>query len=737
MTRKVRAGILATGADIEALVEARHADPHAVLGPHPIRHHGRPATVIRAFLPGQSEVDVVLRDGRWSKAKRITMTPIHGAGLFEAVIPPIGRKRYQLEVGDHDGTRSRIEDAHRFPKSVSDLDVWLFNEGTLTDVAGLLGARETTIDGVPGFSFTTWAPNARRVSVVGDFDGWDGRRHPMRRLGASGLWEIFIPGVGEDQKYGFEIVDARGHQSVRPDPAGRRFELRPSTASVTVGASRHVWTDAAWIESRAKADFSKRPVSVYEMHPGSWQREDGFLGYRALADRLVPYLERMGYTHVELMGLLEHPLDESWGYQVTGYFAPTSRHGTLDDFKAFVDRLHRAGIGVIMDWVPAHFPKDRSGLHRLDGTHLFDHEDSRKGAHRDWGTRIFNYGRNEVRAFLIGSLMHFLEEFHVDGVRVDAVASMLYLDYSRRDGEWIPNERGGRENLEAIQFLKKANEIVGARAPGVMRIAEESTAWPGVTRSDGEQALGFDFKWNMGWMNDTLRWFQRPHDRRGAELDALTNTFLWAHAEKHVCALSHDEVVHGKGSLLSRMPGDEAQRFANLRLLFGYMWSYPGHKLLFMGGDFGQRSEWSCTASLPWASLEDRRHAGIQRLVADLNRLYRSEPALHERQFDPAATEMVFRDHANAVFGILRKGADPKDSVLFVHNLTDQGRHAHRVGVDHPGVYREVLDTDAAIYGGSGVENGDVVAEAVPFHGKKYSIVLELPPLATIALKPA
>jgi 1,4-alpha-glucan branching enzyme len=725
---------------VQGIAEARHPDPHSVLGPHDLEGGRERSTAIRAMFPGHSDVTVVARSKKWTKATRIPMLKVHQDGFFEALIPANLRKVYQFEIAEGDGTRSRVDDPYRFPVSVSPLDLWLFNEGSLEDVGGLLGAHEKTIDGVQGFTFALWAPNARRASVVGEWNRWDGRKNPMRRLGDSGVWEVFLPRVAPGLKYKFELTDARGQLATRADPAARHAEVRPGTASITVGESRHVWHDAPWMEARERTNWAEKPVSTYEMHLGSWLRrkDGGFLNYREMADRLLPYLKKMNYTHVELMGLLEHPLDESWGYQVTGYYAPTSRHGTPDDFKYFVDKLHGEGFGVKMDWVPAHFPKDASGLHHLDGTHLFDHEDERLGEHKDWGTRIFNYGRNELSAFLIGSVMHFLKEYHLDGVRVDAVASMLYRDYSRREGEWLPNVHGGRENLEAIEFLRKLNRKIGAKHPGVMRIAEESTDWPGVTKTEGEKALGFDFKWNMGWMNDTLRWFGKPHEYRGKELDDLTNTFLWAHAERYVCALSHDEVVHGKNSLLNRMPGDEWQKFANLRLLFGYMWSYPGHKLLFMGNDMAQRSEWNATASLDWRSLKDSKHLGVQRLVADLNRLYQTEPALYQRQFDPAAMEMVFRDHAGAAIGVLRKGKDPKDSVLFVHNMTHVPQREYRIGVDRLGEYREILNTDSAHYGGSNLGNGGLVqAEEVPFHGKPYSVRLTLPPLATIALKPA
>ncbi|MCI0699239.1 1,4-alpha-glucan branching protein GlgB, partial [candidate division KSB1 bacterium] len=499
------------------------------------------------------------------------------------------------------------------------------------------------------------------------------------------------------------------------------------------------WKDASWLQARASSNPLAQPMSTYEVHLPSWRKSaDGeFLNYRDLADQLVPYLTEKGFTHIELMGLLEHPLDDSWGYQVTGYFAPTSRHGSPDDFKYFIDKLHQAGIGVIMDWVPAHFPKNTdAGLASFDGSHLFDHANSKQGEHKDWGTRIFNYGRHEVKAFLAGAMSHMLKEYHLDGIRVDAVASMLYLDYSRKPGEWVPNEKGGNENLQAIDFMKYFNSKIDAKMPGVISVAEESTAWPGVTSKGGAKDLGFDLKWNMGWMNDTLRWFHLPHESRGKKLDTLTNTFLWAQAEKYVCALSHDEVVYGKKSLLEKMPGDEWQKFANMRLLLGYMWSYSGHKLLFMGAELGQKGEWNFKESLDWAGAQGEKQQGVSKLISDLNQLYKNEPALYERQFEAGGTQMVFRDAQNAAVGILRKAKDSANDVLFLHNLTQKPHEKYRVGVDGPGEYQEVFNTDSSYYGGSNMGNlGAVKAEEKPFHGKPYSIEVTLPPLATVALK--
>jgi 1,4-alpha-glucan branching enzyme len=736
----VVSGTTIPAGDLEGLAKNMHFDPHSVLGPHPVKVNGAPATAVRALFPGRDEVTLVVKDPK-EGPKQIPMKKVHDSGIFEAVIP--GQKKkldYKLQLTESDGTKKRVEDPFRFPVSVDEMDLWLFNEGSLENTGELLGAHEKVVDGVKGFNFVVWAPNAKRISVVGEFNEWEGKQHPMRRLGDSGVWEIFIPGVEGGMKYDLEVHDAKGKISRRADPAGQQFEIRPGTSSVTVGKSSHTWKDAEWIKARASSKPLEMPMSTYELHLPSWQKKDSkFMNYRDLADELVPYLQEKGFTHVELMGLLEHPLDMSWGYQVTGYFAPTSRHGSPEDFKYFVDKLHQAGVGIIMDWVPAHFPKNTTqGIADFDGTSLFDHHDSKQGEHKDWGTRIFNYDRNEVRSFLIGSMMHMLKEYHLDGLRVDAVASMLYLDYSKKDGEWVANKHGGNENLDAIEFMKKFNAKIDAKLPGVISVAEESTAWPGVTKSGGDKALGFDLKWNMGWMNDTLHWFHTPHEHRGQNMDQLTNTFLWSQAEKYVCALSHDEVVYGKGSLWDKMPGDEWQKFANLRLLLGYMWSYPGHKLLFMGGEFGQKKEWDYQEPLDWQSLQDPKHQGVSKLLGDLNKLYKNEPALYEKQFDPSGMELSFRDTTNAVLGISRKGKDSKNDVLFVHNTTQYPRMKYRIGVDAPGAYKEIFNSDSAEYGGSNMGNmGKVVAEEKPFHGKPYSIEVTLPPLGTIAFKRA
>ncbi|MEQ9495465.1 MAG: 1,4-alpha-glucan branching protein GlgB [Deltaproteobacteria bacterium] len=730
------------------LAEGRHPDPHTQLGVHDIAlPDGTTGTVVRTMLPGKQVCALAYADG--GTTKRVPMTHL-GGGLFEAVLT--GRQRpadHRFETLGANGRTVRVEDAYRFPVTIGEQERWLFNEGTLKNVAKHIGANARTVDGVDGYSFVTWAPNAQGISVVGDFNGWADGQHAMRRLGDSGLWEVFVPGVEAGESYKLRVVDAQGGVNYKSDPFAKQSAVRPETSSVTVGADSFEWNDDAWMKTRRTTDPKHTPVSKYELHLASWRQKphdslnhlddvprelhevpaERTMSYREIADELVPYLEEHRFTHVELLGLMEHPLDSSWGYQVSGYYAPTSRHGSPEDLKYLVDKLHAAGIGVVLDWVPGHFPKDGGGIARFDGTHLFDHEDDRLGEQRDWNTRVFNYGRNEVRTFLLGSLQHMLSEFHFDGVRMDGVASMLYRDYSRE--EWIPNEFGGNENLEAIDFIQKANNLVRARFPGVMRIAEESTSFPGVTSKDG---LAFDTKWNMGWMHDTLEFFKEDPMWRGGKLDTLTNTFMWAHSEQFVCSLSHDEVVHGKGSLFNKMPGDDAQKAANLRLLYGFMWSYPGHKLLFMGQEHAQRGEWDFRQGLQTEHLDDRQR-GMQRLVADLNGLYIDEPALHEDQFDPAAFANTFRDTDNGVVGLARGKDDP---MLFVHNVGGVEHQRYRIGVDRPGDYRVVLDTNDEKYGGHVKPDGAAItAEKTPWHGKPYSIEVSLAPLGSVAIKRA
>jgi 1,4-alpha-glucan branching enzyme len=713
----------------QALTDGAHKDPHKLLGPHAVTVDGQRATLLRALVPDARTVTIVWRkDG---DERRTELARDGDAGLFAGIVDAT-RFSYQLEVQPHDGAPPRrVEDPYRFSPTVDEMQLYLFKAGQLEDTAALLGAHAMTLDGVAGFNVVVWAPNARGISVVGDFNAWQISGHMMRLLHDS-VFEVFIPGAQAGNAYKLSVLGADGVRTLKADPAARASQMRPFDASILVGADGHVWTDDAHLAARAANDPLRQPLSTYEVHLPSWRKnDDGTMkNYRQLADELVPHLLAHNFNSIELVGLAEHPLDDSWGYQVTGYYAPTARHGSPQDFKYFVDQMHRAGVKVFYDWVPAHFPKDAHGLATFDGTHLFDHEDARLGEHLDWGTRIFNYGRNEVKSFLSGSLMHMLAEFHLDGVRVDAVASMLYLDYSRKD--WIPNKDGGNENLEAIAFLQDVNARVARRFPGVLKIAEESTSWPGVTKSVADGGLGFDLKWNMGWMHDTLEFFKSHPDERAARLDGLTNTLLWAQAERFVAALSHDEVVHLKRSLLEKMPGDDWQKRANLRLLFAYMTSYPGQKLLFMGAELAQTTEWSFKDQLPW---HDGDH-GTARLVADLNRLYATEPALFERQHDADGTELRVRDAENAVVCIVRKGDRPAEHVMFVHNLTPAPRATYRIGVDGPGTYDEIFNSDAGVYGGSNMGNlGGVQAEELPMHGKPYSIEVTLPPLACVAWK--
>jgi len=721
--------------ELEDLAAGIHGDPHTVLGAHSLRIGGSNETVFRAlFPPGESVF--VLAKPRGSNYPEMRI-PMQGqGGLYQAKLPGENFDyRFERITADH--SMRTCEDPYRFEPTVADTDLYLFKEGTLENVADLLGAHEREIDGVKGFNFVVWAPNAQSVSVVGDFNEWDPLRQPMRKLGES-VWEIFVPEVKDGQAYKFSILNAQGERVLKSDPAGQRFELRPKNASVTVGTSSYEWQDANWVKARPTMDDADQPVSVYEMHLPSWKRGPNgeMLGAREAAEQLVKYVKDNGFTHIELVGLSEYPYDPSWGYQVTGYYAPTARLGAPDDLKFLVDQLHQAGVGVIMDWVPAHFPKDAFALNEFDGTHLFDYADDREGAQKDWGTRVFDYKRPEVRSFLLGSAMHFVDKYHIDGLRVDAVASMLYRDYSRGPGEWLPNEKGGRENLEAISFLQLFNERMEARYPGILTIAEESTAFPGITTPVAKGGLGFDRKWNMGWMHDTLDFLEHKTEDRGRSLDLLTNTLLWAHSEQYELALSHDEVVHLKKSMLEKMPGDEKQKFADLRNLYSYMLAYPGQKMIFMGDEFGQRKEWNENGELQWEMTNEQQAQGLQKLVARLNEVYKKEPALHDLQFDPEANHLVVRDTENAVVGILREAEKADDNVLLLSNFTPNARHKYRVGVDAPGVYREILNSDAAEFGGSNVGNpGGVTAEAVPAHGKEYSIEVTLPPLATVAFK--
>jgi 1,4-alpha-glucan branching enzyme len=729
--------------EIEALVAGEHEDVFGVLGPHVVLLSHGPGVVVRVFLPDAATAQVIPLG---SSPAPWTMERLHPAGLFEAVFADRSQVfAYQLRVTGDDGATVTIDDPYRFPSTLSDYDRHLLAEGTHEHAADKLGAHPVVLDGVAGTTFAVWAPNARRVSVVGDFNRWDGRRHPMRRHPANGIWEIFVPGVGEGARYKFEIRSRSGEPlALKADPYAFAFEAEtPRTAAVVTSLDRHRWRDAAWLRRRAQRNPHDGPMAIYEVHLGSWRRvpEEGdrMLTYPELAERLGAYVRAMGFTHVELLPVMEHPFYGSWGYQVIGYFAPTRRYGTPEEFMAFVDDLHRQGIGVILDWVPAHFPRDPHGLGYFDGTHLYEHADPRLGAHTDWGTLIFNYGRNEVANFLLGNALFWLDRYHADGLRVDAVASMLYLDYSRRAGEWIPNAFGGRENLGALAFLRRLNEAAHRDRPGIVVAAEESTSWPMVSRPTYVGGLGFGSKWNMGWMHDVLDFMSRDPVHRKYRHDRLTFGLLYAWTENFVLPLSHDEVVHGKGSLLEKMPGDEWQRFANLRALYGFMYGHPGKKLLFMGGEFGQRREWSHDRSLDWHLLEaGPYHRGVQSLVRDLNRLHRTEPALHELDFDPAGFAWIdCADWEQSVVSFVRRARDADDCVVVACNFTPVPRRAYRVGVPRPGFYRELVNTDAAVYGGSDVGNeGGVAAAATPWQGQPHSILVTLPPLAVLFLKP-
>jgi 1,4-alpha-glucan branching enzyme len=727
----------------EAIAAGHHGDPFSVLGPHP---WGKGETIVRAFLPGARRVDVVTRDGTLLG----TLQPAHVDGFFEGTIArstgvaperaapgaPV-RSHYLLRI-DWPGGVQETEDPYAFGALLGELDLHLIAEGRHFELGRVMGAQPITVDGILGVRFAVWAPNARRVSVVGDFNGWDGRRHAMRLRHEAGIWEIFVPRLQPGEVYKYEILGPHGLLPLKADPVALRTQPPPATASVVADASPFHWTDAPWMRERAARHAADAPISVYEVHAGSWRRgEHGPIeDWDELAERLIPYVRQMGFTHVELLPIMEHPFGGSWGYQPLSQFAPSARYGTPAQFARFVDACHNEGIGVILDWVPAHFPSDEHGLARFDGTALYEHADPREGFHKDWNTLIYNLGRREVQGFLIASALHWLERFHVDGLRVDAVASMLYRDYSRQPGEWVPNIHGGRENLEAVQFLQHLNAVVAERVAGAMMIAEESTAWPGVTRATTQGGLGFTYKWNMGWMHDSLKYIARDPLHRSWHHDELSFSMVYAYSERYMLPLSHDEVVHGKGSLIARMPGDTWQRFANLRAYFGFMWTHPGKKLLFMGGELAQVREWHHDRELDWHLLGDAFHLGTQRLVQDLNGVMRDEPALHVADSEPSGFRwIVGDDRRNSVYAFLRL-ADGAAPLLVVCNFTPVPRHGYRIGVPGGGRWREILNTDAELYGGSNLGNaGAVLSETHPSHGESESIVLTLPPLATLILR--
>jgi 1,4-alpha-glucan branching enzyme len=717
---------------VASIVRADHGDPFAILGPH---REGSGEYSIRAFVPQASSVDAVEPA---TGALIVALDRVDDAGFFFGIAPERTKPfdyRLALHIGD---TTSTVDDPYRFGKVLGDIDIHLIGEGRHQRLYEKLGAHVTRIGGVDGTAFAVWAPNARRVSVVGDFNDWDGRRHPMRFRQGAGVWELFIPGVGTGRRYKYELLGAHGNLlPLKADPYGFASERGPATASIVALSGSEHWNDDAWLAKRADANARDAAMTIYEVHLGSWKRADGnrYLTYAELADDLIPYAGWMGFTHIELMPVSEFPFDGSWGYQQIGLFAPTSRFGSPQDFAAFVDRAHVAGLGVLVDWVPGHFPTDAHGLAEFDGTHLYEHADPRQGFQPDWNTLIYNFGRHEVVNFLLSNALFWIERYHIDGLRVDAVASMLYLDFSRKPGEWIPNERGGRENLGAIDFLQRTNVAVNAEHAGTVTIAEESTDWPGISKSVDEGGIGFNYKWNMGWMNDSLKFMRQDPIYRTHHQDQMTFAFTYAYSENFVLPLSHDEVVHGKGSLIGKMPGDRWQRFANLRAFYGFMYAHPGKKLLFMGNEFAQEREWNHDRSLDWHTVADPMHKGMQLLVRDLNATYRGLPALYELDAEQAGIEWIVSDRENTVVAFVRRARDTSDFVVAITNFTPVVRDGYRIGVPGPGTYVEAMNTDYTRYGGNGFSNGSVVAEPFGAHDKPYSIVLRLPPLATLILK--
>jgi len=726
---------------IAALVEGQHTNPFDILGPHEIEFGGKTATTIRAYLPNSEQVWIVDQIHDIHRPMR----RIHPAGLYEGVHPVSKNEMqqpYQLRVKQAGGHTETMHDPYAFDSLLTELDFHLVGEGTHMRAYEKFGARLRSIDGVDGVNFAVWAPNSEHVCVVGDFNGWDGCSHSMRKHIPSGIWELFIPELRAGEKYKFRVKSETGETIDKCDPYGFAAEMPPCTASVVADLDRYQWNDGEWLDRRRDTNPLDQPMAVYEVHLGSWRqdnsRHNGWLNYRELAEQLVDYCHEMGYTHIELLPVSEHPFTGSWGYQTVGYFAATSRYGTPEEFMYFVDHCHQNGIGVIIDWVPAHFPKDDHGLRRFDGSALYEHADPRQGEHPDWGTLIFNYGRNEVRNFLLANAIFWLDKYHIDGLRVDAVASMLYLDYSREDGEWIPNEHGGRENIPAITLLQEFNRQTHAEFPGVMTIAEESTAWGGVSRPTDMGGLGFTFKWNMGWMNDTLRYMRDDPIHRKYHQNELTFSLIYAFTENFVLPLSHDEVVHGKRALLDQMPGDLWQKFANLRLLFTYMWTHPGKKLVFMGADFGQWTEWNHEAELPWDLLHWDTHQGVKRLVSDLNHMYRHEPALHEVDFESHGFEWIdCMNHEDSVLSYVRRAKNSDDFVVVCCNFTPVIREGYRVGTPRGGWYEEIFNSDSQHYGGSNVGNHPGRnADQAEAQGRATSIQLDLPPLGVVVLKP-
>src|ERR1035441_5098392 len=726
--------MLLTQAELQSLVEVKQRSPHALLGMHVLTDGT--GLVVRALLPDAAKVEV--QPAREKDKPTLKLTRLHKAGLFEGTTTEASRVyAYDLVITDQQGRVRRTRDPYSFLPTLGEAELFLFGKGDERRIYEKLGAQLRTIDGVPGASFAVWAPNAQRISVVGDFNGWDGHFHQMRPLGSSGVWEIFIPGVGEGTKYKFEVRNLHGRIVLKTDPYGFFFETAPKNAAIVWNNRKFEWTDEAWLAQRRQRDALRAPLSIYEVHLGSWRKKSKSEspGYRELAQPLIQYVKQMGFTHVEFMPIAEHAYYPSWGYQVTGFYAPTSRYGPPEDFQFLVNALHEAGLGVIIDWVPAHFPRDDWALARFDGTALYEHEDPRKGEQQDWGTLIFNYGRHEVVNFLLANALFWCDRFHIDGLRVDAVASMLYLDYSRQPGEWIPNQYGGNENLEAIDFLRRFNELAHT-VPGAMTVAEESTAFPGVSKPVYLSGLGFTMKWNMGWMHDMLAYFANDPIYRKFHHNDITFSLLYAFHENFVLPVSHDEVVHGKGSLLNKMPGDEWRQFANVRAFLAYMWAHPGKKLLFMGQEIGQREEWNCNTGVRWELLEFDCHRKLQTLMRELNRLYRSSPALYQVDFHSTGFEWIdFHDWEASIIAFLRRAEDPSDFILFCCNFTPIPRQGYEFGVPEEGFYEEILNPDSELFGGSNMGNGGCVSSRpVPKHNRPHSIAVTLPPLAVVVL---
>ncbi len=734
---------------IGSLIDGTHENPSSVLGPHPIDYRGQPATAVRSYLPEAHAAWII--DG--NSGTRRPMRKLHPAGFFEAIcdgtvdggvaseqdaLPTtVAISKYRIQMAKNNGEIVEMKDPYAAPSILTDFDRYLLGEGRHHKMYERLGAQVRVVDNVPGVNFAVWAPNARTVQVVGDFNSWNGREHTAKMHPSLGIWELFVPAAKVGDKYKFRVLNQRGEWVDKCDPMGFAAELPPLTASIVSDLTSYQWSDQQWMQDRADWNPMHAPMNVYEVHLGSWQkspgRTHGWLDYRDLARRLVDYCHRMHFTHVELMPVSEHPFTGSWGYQTVGYFAPTSRHGSPADFMFFVDYMHQHGIGVLIDWVPAHFPKDAHGLARFDGSALYEHADPRQGEHPDWGTMIFNYGRNEVKNFLVANGLFWLDKYHIDGLRVDAVASMLYLDYSREDSDWIPNQYGGRENLQAIDFLRDFNIAVHEEFPGVVTAAEESTAWPGVSRPTDYGGLGFTYKWNMGWMNDTLSYMQHEPIHRSHHQNELTFSLIYAFTENFMLPLSHDEVVHGKGSLLSQMPGDMWQKFANLRLMYSYMWTHPGKKLLFMGGELGQWNEWNHEDGPQWELLDFETHRGIQQLVADLNRMVIENPSLHQLDFSHEGFEWVdCMNASDSTLVYLRKGLDGAAPILICSNFTPVVRHNYQVGVPYSGFWKEIFNSDSSAYGGTNLGNyPGCNTLGYGHHGRPDSISVTMPPLAT------